>query len=66
MDLRMPIMDGVTATRKCRVELKLTLPIIAVSVELHDNLDKLLEAGFNSFLAKPASIQEIRNALTTH
>ena len=55
MDLRMPVMDGITATRKIReVPYLRDLPIIAVSAEVGDEIkDIVTNAGCNCFLEKP-------------
>jgi PAS domain S-box-containing protein len=59
MDIEMPVMDGLTATRKIRRELKLeNLPIIALSAGvLAEEKQKALDAGMNDFLSKPTNIK---------
>lgn len=57
MDVRMPVMDGITATQKIR-ELKRadakTIPIIAMTANAYDEDKKqTYEAGMNAHLAKP-------------
>ena len=61
MDLRMPIMDGLTAIRRCRAELGLTkLPIVALTAEVGASIrDEAMKAGANWFLTKPAKAQEL-------
>lgn len=58
MDLRMPVMDGLEATRKIRAldrpDAK-RVPIIALSANAYDSdIQNSLKAGMNSHLAKPA------------
>ncbi len=61
MDIQMPVMDGLTATRFLREELLLTdLPIIAFTAGvLHDERQKALDAGINDFLPKPIDLEEM-------
>lgn len=61
MDLRMPIMDGITAIRKCRTELGLTkLPIIALTAEVGSSIkEEANKAGASWFLTKPAKVLEL-------
>lgn len=61
MDLRMPIMDGITAIRKCRNELGLTkLPIIALTAEVGSSIkEEANKAGASWFLTKPAKVLEL-------
>lgn len=66
MDLQMPVMDGIEATKKVR-ELekglgKKRVPIIALTANA-DMKDEALAAGCNDFLLKPASKDTIKNAL---
>jgi CheY-like chemotaxis protein len=65
MDLRMPVMDGLTAIRKCRIELGLTsLPIIALTAEVGSSIKaEAMKAGATWFLNKPARSQELISIL---
>lgn len=55
MDLQMPVMDGIRATRMIRGELGLTdLPIVALTAHaLGEERQRCLDAGMNDFLSKP-------------
>lgn len=53
MDMKMPVMDGLEATRKIR-EFNADIPIVALTANAFDS-DRVsaLDAGCNAFLAKP-------------
>ncbi|MEF9919176.1 MAG: response regulator, partial [Eubacterium sp.] len=57
MDIRMPVMDGLEATksiRKLDKEGAKTIPIIAMSANAFDeDVEKSIKAGMNAHLAKP-------------
>ena len=57
MDLRMPEMDGLTATREFRKADRgdaETIPIIALSANAYESdIDQSMDAGMNAHLAKP-------------
>ena len=57
MDIAMPVMNGVEATRKIRKEGRNRgVPIIAFTANVSsDDVDTYLDAGVNDMLAKPAS-----------
>lgn len=63
MDLRMPIMDGITATREIRSsdrEDAASVPIIALSANAFEtDIKKSLDAGMNAHLAKPADADQL-------
>ena len=61
MDIQMPVMDGLTATRAIRANPALTaLPIIALTAGvLAQEREATLVAGVNDFLAKPLDIEEM-------
>jgi len=66
MDLQMPVMDGLEATREIRkLEGFANLPIIALSAAvLQDDLTLAFEAGMNDFVAKPIDKILLQNVLT--
>ncbi len=61
MDLQMPVMDGLTATRAIRQALGLTaLPVIAFSANvLAEQRQRAQEAGVSDFLAKPVDLDDL-------
>ncbi|PFG56150.1 signal transduction histidine kinase [Vibrio sp. ES.051] len=63
MDVSMPVMDGITATKLIR-EKGIQVPIIALTAHaLESDRDKCLEAGMNNFISKPVRRQDIFNAI---
>lgn len=66
MDIQMPVMDGLTATREIRkLEGFAHLPIIALSAAvLQDDLILAQEAGMNDFVAKPIDKITLQNVLS--
>jgi predicted ATPase/signal transduction histidine kinase/CheY-like chemotaxis protein/tRNA A-37 threonylcarbamoyl transferase component Bud32 len=63
MDLRMPIMSGLEATRQIR-QLQLNVVVIATSGSAFDfEQQKSFEAGCNGFLPKPIRLEELLEKL---
>lgn len=60
MDIQMPVMDGVEATRIIREELELGLPIVALTANAfkHD-IQRYLDSGFNDYVIKPYEEDEL-------
>ena len=57
MDIKMPVMDGLEATRKIKAELP-DLPIVALTANAFDSDRQLaFEAGCDNFLAKPVNAE---------
>ncbi len=61
MDVMMPVMDGLTATREIR---KLAqwkkLPIIALTAKaMPDDQQRCIEAGANDYMAKPLDVEKL-------
>lgn len=64
MDIRMPVMDGITATKYIRDILKLKVPIITVTAELDvTTRDAAINAGSNGFLNKPSKLKDVLDLL---
>ncbi len=61
MDMQMPVMDGLTATREIRQQLGLThLPIIAMTANaLPADRDACLAAGMNAHVGKPFELEAL-------
>jgi PAS domain S-box-containing protein len=56
MDVQMPIVDGLEATKYIREELKLMIPIIGLSANaMREEVEICKQAGMNDYLVKPYS-----------
>lgn len=57
MDIQMPVMDGLTASRKIRQELKLETPIIAMTAHaMEEDRQASEQAGMSDYLTKPIEV----------
>lgn len=64
MDMQMPVLDGFSATRMIRDELKLDLPVIAMTAGvLASERHRCTEAGITDFIAKPVVIEEMMEVI---
>jgi PAS domain S-box-containing protein len=65
MDIQMPVMDGLTATREIRKNERLaSLPIIAMTANaMKTDRDNCLAAGMNDHVPKPIDPEELWKAL---
>ena len=61
MDVMMPVMDGLTATREIRKDVRLRkLPIIVLTAKaMQDDQERCLEAGANDYMAKPLDVEKL-------
>ncbi|KAB7727668.1 PAS domain S-box protein [Rudanella paleaurantiibacter] len=65
MDVQMPVMDGLEATRLIRRDISSTLPIIALTASaIRSEKEACYSAGMNDFLAKPFEERALLNQLT--
>lgn len=61
MDIKMPVMDGYAAARNIR-SFRPELPIIALTAfAMSNDKQKALDEGFNDFLTKPVTQEEVIN-----
>lgn len=66
MDIKMPIMDGITATKLLNKQMNRP-PIIAVSASvLDDEEKKYYDAGIDGYLPKPISKSKLKNVLDVY
>ncbi|WP_088185534.1 response regulator [Sphingobium sp. Z007] len=61
MDVMMPVMDGLTATRTLRSDPRWTgLPILMLTAKaMPDDQQRCLEAGANDYMAKPIDVDKL-------
>lgn len=60
MDIQMPVMDGLEATRIIRKELQSNIPIIAFTANaVKGEMEKCIQAGMNDYLSKPFEEEDL-------
>ena len=64
MDVQMPEMDGITATKIIRKEINQDIPIIAMTAHaMQGDKDKCLAAGMNDYMTKPIDVEHFYHTL---
>ena len=67
MDLRMPVMDGLTATRIIKNDLKVSTPIVALTGEGGAEIKEECKAiGFDAYCNKPLKRSELLKLIEKH
>lgn len=68
MDMLMPEMDGLEATRCVRANKQLVQPwIVALTANvMSEDRQRCAAAGMDDFLAKPLHVQELERCLSAH
>jgi signal transduction histidine kinase/DNA-binding response OmpR family regulator len=65
MDIQMPVMDGYTAARKIRNELRSDIPIIAMTAHaMPGEREKCLSYGMNDYIAKPVKQEQLSQLIS--
>ncbi|WP_034259130.1 response regulator [Aequorivita capsosiphonis] len=65
MDIHMPGISGIEATKKIR-EFNKSIPIIALTaITIEDNLEEFYTAGFNEFIPKPFKAEDFFEKINT-
>ncbi|THU36881.1 PAS domain S-box protein [Niastella caeni] len=60
MDIQMPVMDGLEATRIIRKEIQSNIPIIALTANaVKGEMEKCIQAGMNDYLSKPFEEEDL-------
>ncbi|MBD2186946.1 response regulator [Pseudanabaena mucicola] len=65
MDVQMPIMDGLEATKQIRqIPHLINIPIIALTaLAMPEDHERCIQAGANSYLVKPVSLSQLINTM---
>lgn len=65
MDVNMPVMDGLEATRRLRRDPRWTdLPVIALTADvMRTQIDTCLEAGMDAHIAKPIDLRDLLSVM---
>lgn len=70
MDIRMPVMDGLEATKKIRSDndVKInSIPIIALTADaFSENVNECIQCGMNAHIAKPIQMDTLMNAINKY
>lgn len=67
MDIQMPKLNGIEATKQIRALGRNEMPIVALTADVfEDTRVETQEAGMNDFLTKPVNIKALRAALEKH
>jgi len=64
MDVQMPVMDGIQATKIIRKEINADIPIIALTANaIKGKLEQFLDNGMNDYIFKPYDEQKLVNPI---
>lgn len=65
MDIQMPVMDGITATKELKAQFPSLPPVIGVSANaMEGDAEKYISEGLDDYLAKPVSQERLHETLS--
>lgn len=64
MDIHMPELDGYQTTEIIRNELKLQVPILAMTASVGSEVEKCMTVGMNGSVPKPFTLESLNAALS--
>lgn len=59
MDVDMPVMNGLDATKYIREHISKDIPVIAVTAHMQSEIESLGDVGFNKVIYKPINRDEV-------
>jgi signal transduction histidine kinase len=66
MDVQMPVMDGMEATRIIREELGLDVPIVAMTAyAMAGDRERFLKGGMDSYISKPVDMARLKETVNS-
>lgn len=66
MDISMPVMDGLTATREIRAQGGERIPIVALTAQTEGVRNSAYEAGIDALLSKPLDLDDLEPVLNRY
>ncbi|MCP3933101.1 MAG: response regulator, partial [Bacteroidetes bacterium] len=68
MDIRMPVMDGITSTMKIKANPETeNIPVLALTASTSvEDKEEIMEKGFDDFLTKPILVNELLSVLSQY
>ncbi|MCI9280228.1 MAG: response regulator [Bacilli bacterium] len=67
MDIMMPNMDGVETFKKLQLLENFNTPVVTLTADVeNDAKERYLKIGFNDYLSKPASMEQLKQVLNNY